>query len=117
MRAIAQSPAAPLPKHSSLLEDLDMSLPPAKLVRPPVIARWEVTDAECEAMSWHDVPIHGILHTPETGELAFDIDYLLHGSSLPREPHPIGCGASQPPSSFTTCVGSSLTSSPPSIGS
>ena len=54
-----------------------MSLPPSNVVRPPVIARWEVTDAECEAMSWHDVPIHGILHTPETGELAFDIDYLL----------------------------------------
>ena len=46
-------------------------------MQPPEIGRWTVTNAESNGMSWHDVPIHGILHTPETGELAFDIDYLV----------------------------------------
>jgi hypothetical protein len=40
-------------------------------------ATWIVTDADEASLDWHDVPIRGVLHTPQSAEVIFDIDYAL----------------------------------------
>ena len=41
---------------------------------PPAHA-WITTEADFDALSWHDAPLHGACLTPGDGEVVFDLDW------------------------------------------
>jgi hypothetical protein len=42
------------------------------------LEKWIWTEADFEAMGWHDSQIHALAFLPDEFEIVFDIDYILH---------------------------------------